>query len=87
MTMRTHTFRGVRYRILTDEVVHGLTEGTAPSQPLMLYISANLSGRSRLEVAIHEAMHAEDMDVDEKVIDRRAASMARFLWRLGYRAG
>jgi hypothetical protein len=50
-----------------------------------IYVDPELSPKNFLEVACHEAMHAEDKDVPEKVIDRRAKSLSRWLWRLGYR--
>lgn len=85
MNMRTHTFRGIRYRIHTDLVMDGYAEAPGPRKPREIYVSAALQGRRHLEVALHEAMHAEDPDVPEAVIDRRARALSRFLWRLGYR--
>jgi len=53
--------------------------------PREIYIDPTLSPRKFLNRACHEAMHAEDKDVPEQVIERRADSLARWLWRLGYR--
>lgn len=80
--VKSHTFRNKRYRVHTDLVIEGYTD---PFKPAELYIAANLRGLAHLTTAIHEAMHAEDPEDSEQVIDRRSKSLARFLWRLGYR--
>lgn len=81
--MKSHTFRGLRY-VINICTLDGYCEvpGVAPRQ---LHIREDQTPRQFLESAIHEAMHAEDKDIPEKVIDRRAKSMTRWLWRLGYR--
>jgi hypothetical protein len=86
--VKTHSFRGKRYRIHTDVVVEGYCAGAEARSDgeREIYISAALKGRRRLEVAIHEALHAEDPDVCETVIERRAAAVASFLWRMGYKS-
>lgn len=48
-------------------------------------ILKNLKDERRLEVEIHEALHACMWDVDEEAIDSSAKAIARILWRLGYR--
>lgn len=50
-----------------------------------IYVDCELSPKQFLETLIHECMHAEDPDVVEKVIARRAKSIANILWRVGYR--
>lgn len=55
------------------------------NEPRSIYVDPTLSELQFLETAIHEAMHAEDPDITERVIERRGRSMARWLWRLGYR--
>lgn len=44
-----------------------------------------LTGERLLEVIIHEFLHAADWSKDEEWVERVAADLARFLWRLGYR--
>lgn len=83
MSIKTHTFRGFRYRIILHHL-DGYVE--VPGwETKQLYVDPDCPPKSFLETAIHEAMHAEDKDTLEQVIDRRAKSMARWLWRLGYR--
>jgi len=44
-----------------------------------------LVGERRLEVLIHEMLHACYWDLDEEAIDITARDIARVLFRLGYR--
>lgn len=81
--IKTHTFRGLRYRIITQKL-DGFAE-VPGYESRGLYIDPELSPKAYLETAIHEAMHCEDFDIAEQVIDRRAKSLTRWLWRLGYR--
>ncbi len=84
--MHSHRFRGTKYRISTDCVVDGYAEVPGPRKPREIYINPDLSPKIFLEKAIHEAMHAEDPKIkSEQVIIRRSKSLARWLWRLGYR--
>lgn len=83
--MRTHTFRGYRYHVETDKVITGFAEIPRAAPARVLYVAKNLPPLEHLEVAVHEAMHAEDPEAPERVIERRGKSISRFLWRLGYR--
>ena len=83
--MKSHTFRGLRYRIDISDL-DGYCE-IPGRDPRTLHLRASQTPLQFLEAAVHEAMHAEDPDVPERVIERRGRSMARWLWRLGYRRG
>jgi len=48
-------------------------------------ISSSLRGEQRLEVLIHEMVHAAGWHIDETFVARFAKDAARALWRLGYR--
>lgn len=50
-------------------------------------ISSSLRGEERLEVLIHELLHAAGWHIDESFVERFAADAARALWRAGYRNG
>jgi len=84
MAIKTHVFRGIRYLIHVEDKIDGWAE-VPGYEPRSIYVDPELSPKQFLETAIHEAMHAEDKDVSEQTIDRRAHSMHRWLWRLGYR--
>ena len=48
-------------------------------------IDRRLKGMERLEILIHECLHAIDWRADEEHVAQSAADLARTLWRLGYR--
>lgn len=50
-------------------------------------IASNLRGEERLEVLLHELVHAADWNLDESFVGQFASDAARALWRLGYRNG
>jgi hypothetical protein len=83
--MKWHSFRGIRYRVYLDEKVEGYAEAPGPRKPRELYVDPDLSPKEYLRVLIHEAMHCEDPDAHEQVVDRRSRALARFLWRCDYR--
>lgn len=48
-------------------------------------ILSSLRGEERLEVVIHELVHAAGWHIDEGFVAGFARDAARALWRLGYR--
>lgn len=48
-------------------------------------ISSALRGEERLEVLVHEMLHAANWHLDEEFVEAFAVDVARVLWRLGYR--
>jgi len=48
-------------------------------------VSSALRGEERLEVVVHELVHAAGWHIDEGFAERFAGDVARVLWRLGYR--
>lgn len=48
-------------------------------------ISSSLYGEQRLEVLIHELLHAAGWHIDESFVEQFARDAARTLWRVGYR--
>lgn len=48
-------------------------------------ISSSLHGEQRLEVLIHELLHAAGWHIDESFVEQFARDAARTLWRVGYR--
>lgn len=58
----------------------------APSKPgKEIRISSRLRGEERLEVLLHELVHAAGWHIDESFVAQFAADAARALWRAGYR--
>jgi hypothetical protein len=50
-------------------------------------VASRLRGEERLEVLLHELVHAGIWNLDEQFVDQFAHDAARVLWRLGYRSG
>lgn len=50
-------------------------------------VSSSLRGEERLEVLIHELVHAAGWHIDETFVEQFARDAARTLWRVGYRDG
>jgi hypothetical protein len=48
-------------------------------------VLSTLADEERLEVLLHELLHAAGWHIDETFVERFAADAARVLWRLGYR--
>lgn len=65
--------------------LRGSANGYAKFEPRRVLINERLSGRQRLEVEIHEAMHQAFYDLDESVVLEVGKDISRILWRLGYR--
>ena len=53
----------------------------------LIRISTSLVGEERLEVLVHEMLHAAGWHIDEEFVRRFSEDVARELWKLGYRMG
>ena len=85
--IKTHTFHGRRYKIALD--LDGL-DGNCDQFKCnvhVLSIFTSLKTRKGLITAIHEALHAENWNAEEAVVDRVSIEIGSFLWRLGFRVG
>ena len=83
--MKSHTFRGIRYRVAADQKIDGYAEVPVGREPKTIYVDPTLPPLRHLEIALHEALHAEDPKKPERVVERQGKSLARWLWRMGYR--
>lgn len=50
-----------------------------------IVIDERLEGEEKLEVLIHEMLHAAFWNIDEEYIDKSAKDISHVLWRLGYK--
>jgi len=83
-----HNFRDKRYKVVIDSKIPGNLEGMTVSPKVkhkFIKIDNGLAGLHRLNVIIHESLHACIWDMDEEAIDETASSVASLLWKLGYR--
>lgn len=53
-------------------------------QPKIL-VDARLTGRARLNVEIHEFLHAANPTMSEEHVTQQGDDLSRILWALGYR--
>ena len=51
-----------------------------------IVIDNSIVGEKRLEILLHEAIHAAFFDTDESAVLETARDIARILWKLGYRS-
>lgn len=82
--VRTARFHKTVYNIETTEGWDGECTSPHGHAPRIL-ISERVQGRRKLEVLIHEALHACNFEKCESVVERTAHDIAKFLWRWGYR--
>jgi len=98
MGMRRHfrdikqiILRGKRYRIVLatkmgpeDNPIYGQCSDPNDSGKVIMYY-VGLKGEKRLEVFIHEMLHACFWDVSEEGIEEGGKCIAKAIWRMGYR--
>jgi hypothetical protein len=65
--------------------LRGSADGYARYEPREVIIHSGLSGRRRLMVELHEALHQAFYDLDESVVLEVGNDLAKILWKLGYR--
>lgn len=56
-----------------------------PNVRQKILVEERLTGRRRLEVEVHEFLHAANPTHDEEHVDRQGKDLSRILWALGYR--
>jgi hypothetical protein len=62
-----------------------LPDPKRPCSQRKILIDARLRGRRRLEVIVHECLHALNPTASEEHITESANDLTRVLWALGYR--
>jgi hypothetical protein len=92
--IRSHVFRGKRYRIEFVAIEKGIKKlspralGTCSdpyTKDKTITIEPDISDRDLLKVAIDEGIHACVWDFDNTAVDQMSQSISDFLWRLGFR--
>lgn len=91
MGVRTHKFSTGKFDIIFEEIDGMCCDSDNPPEgdEKSISISPRLSKRYRLEVLIHEMLHAEYPSIEkgseEEWVDEAAHNISSLLWRLGYR--
>lgn len=82
------TVRGKRWKLLFEHIRRSADYAgkcDAPSKrSKAIRIHRGLKGERRLEVLIHEMLHAGHWDLAEEAVGEMAVDFARVLTRLGY---
>jgi hypothetical protein len=91
--VRSHTFRGKKYRIVVraipdKEEANGFTESPSTKCKKMVIdprCKVHDSDRELLKTLLDESLHCVWFDIDNDVIDTVSRDIANFLYRAGYR--
>ena len=77
---------GKAYRVLPNRR-KGILGETCPPEETRKFMKIPVSGHDQicLETILHESLHACFFILEETAVEKAAESMARFLWRLGWR--
>jgi hypothetical protein len=67
-----------------------MVEGTCDhpktvGKTIQILDNKKISSKRKLEVCIHEVLHAALWDLSEEAVDETSKSIADILWRLSYR--
>ena len=77
---------GKRWRLRWAANLANRGDCDPPNQPgKEIRISTTLRGEEKLEVILHELLHAAGWHIDEAFVECFARDAAKALWRLGYR--
>ena len=81
------TIRGKRWRVVDSNIrpMEELGYCTHPDLDREIAVPVDGDTESELDTIIHECLHACQWDLSEEAIDETACSVARVLWRLGWR--
>jgi len=83
MVISTATFRGEKWRVTNRRP--GGEVGRCNWAKKIVAIPSVVETLAELDVALHEGLHACCPDLSEEAVDETATSLARLVWRLGWR--
>ena len=93
--IKSHVFRGKRYKLDWKPVskadkrkmkLNAIASCDGPETPgKCITINPELSGFDLLRVSVDEGIHACMWDLDNLAVDEMSESIAKFLWRMGFR--
>lgn len=82
--IKTHLFRGKRYKIFFRSPNNKNHLGTCNDEDREIEIRPTLKGEEELDCIVHESLHACFPDIHDYAINEAASSIAEFLTKLGY---
>ena len=89
MAVRHHQFSTGKFNIYEEEIDGLCCYPESDDSEKSITISPKLRGRRRLDVIIHECLHAEfpslEKSDEEEWVSTAATNISKLLWRMGYR--
>lgn len=83
--MKTHVFCGKRWHVKDQSELEPGDLGMCDYEEKTVYIPLEGDTVDELDVTIHEAIHATCRRLCEAEVNSAATSIAKLLWRLGWR--
>ena len=84
--VKSATFAGKKFKVSLEDRLDGYADAPENADVSReLWINPDLVGERRLDVCIHEALHACHPYMGEEDVAETARDIARFLYRMGYR--
>lgn len=79
------TIRGVKWWLRESTKKMQSCWGWCDIDKATITLCRSLRGRKRLDILVHELLHAEFPDLDESVVKQAGTDIANVLWKQGYR--
>ena len=84
---QTHIFRGKKYKIFFRNPSNRTHLGTCDYAAKEIEVRPTLDSKDKLDVIIHESLHACFADIEDDAISETATTIANLLMKLGYKKG
>ena len=84
-TIKTHSFAGRVYSVRSQEGLQAPDLAECDHESRVMRVPVDGDTLAELDWIIHESLHACYPWLIEWAVDRAATSVARLLWRLGWR--
>ena len=85
--VKTHSFAGHLYSVRSQEGLRPPDLAECDHDARVIKIPVDGDTLAELDWIIHESLHACHPYLHEDAVDKAATSVARLLWRLGWRKG
>ena len=75
--------RGIKHEV---KFVKGMSSDCAGKWwPGVIHLRHTLAGRNLMQIALHEALHGCQVDLNEDAVEAISLGLTDMLWALGYR--
>ena len=83
--VKSHSFSGRNYRVESQKGLRPPLLARCFHDERIIKIPVDGDTRDELDWIVHESLHACCPYLEEDAVDKAATSVARLLWRLGWR--